>query len=202
MSKKDRNNFIRLVLQKIALVKTFHQRVAMSITRKVFLNCFEAKFYLRKRYDKVFLYTRIKYVKSGKVTNLHTCILDLYRCLKNATLESTQGHLNGIVINTNNMDDIATLLKLIAILSSPKDFVMKDTKVYKCIYNKLKSSDIPIHFRITQTLFLDFRNYDICALLTNGIEKYVKKTTIIDDDKFNNTITSTGNNTAGDGYSI
>lgn len=199
MSKKDRNNFIRLILQRIALVKTFHQKTAMSITRKVFLNCFEAKFYLRKRYEKVFLYTRIKYVKSGKVTNLHTCILDLFRCLKNSQLETTQGHLNGIVINTDNTDDLVTFLKLIAILSAPKDFVMKDTKVYKCIYNKKETSDIPIHFRITQKLFLDFKNYDIYALLTNGIEKYVKKTTTIDTDKLDDTIASTSSNTAGDG---
>lgn len=184
MTRKDRNNFIRLILQKIALVKSFHQKIAMSITRKVFLNCFEAKFYLRKRYEKVFLYTRIKYVKSGKVTNLHTCILDLFRCLKNSQLESTKGHLNGIVIDTDNTDDLVVLLKLIAILSSPKDFVMKDTKVYKCIYNKKETSDIPIHFRITQKLFLDFKNYDIYALLTNGIEKYVEKTTHISDTSF------------------
>lgn len=184
MTRKDRNNFIRLILQKIALVKSFHQKIAMSITRKVFLNCFEAKFYLRKRYDKVFLYTRIKYIKSGKVTNLHTCIFDLFRCLKNSQLESTQGHLNGIVIDTDNTDDLVMLLKLIAILSAPKDFVMKDTKVYKCIYNKQETSDIPIHFRITQKLFLDFRNYDIYALLTNGIEKYVEKTTHISDTSF------------------
>lgn len=187
MTRKDRNNFIRLILQKIALVKSFHQKIAMSITRKVFLNCFEAKFYLRKRYDKIFLYTRIKYLKSGKVTNLHTCILDLFRCLKNSQLESTQGHLNGIVIDTDNTDDLVMLLKLIAILSSPKDFVMKDTKVYKCIYNKKETSDIPIHFRITQKLFLDFRNYDIYALLTNGIEKYVEKTTHISDVSFDGT---------------
>lgn len=187
MTRKDRNNFIRLILQKIALVKSFHQKIAMSITRKVFLNCFEAKFYLRKRYDKIFLYTRIKYLKSGKVTNLHTCILDLFRCLKNSQLESTQGHLNGIVIDTDNTDDLVMFLKLIAILSAPKDFVMKDTKVYKCIYNKKETSDIPIHFRITQKLFLDFRNYDIYALLTNGIEKYVEKTTHISDVSFDGT---------------
>lgn len=170
VSKKDRNNFINLILQKISLVKNFHQRIAMSITSKVILNCYEAKFYLRKRREKIFLYTRFRTLKSTSRSLLHHCIKDINSLLYHGEIESIKGHIQGIVIDTDNTDDLVQLLKIIAILSSPQDFYKEDKKIYRCIYNYPYTSQIPIHFKITKKKLNELQHPDIVCLLDTRIK--------------------------------
>lgn len=176
MSKtKDKNNFINLILNKIELAKNFHQRVALSITSKAIMNCITLKFYLRRRYQKLFLYTRLQKCSLGNVSNKHKLINDIKTLVPELSIESTKGHHLGFILELNNDTKGALIqfLKIIAVLASPKDFYVKDTQVYKSFWNYQHTSSIPIHLQITQSLFRTLKSADLIYYLSE-VQQYDK----------------------------
>ena len=172
---KDKNNFITIILNKIELAKNFHQRVALSITSKVIMNCITLKFYLRRRYQKLFLYTRFQKCSLGNVSNKHKLINDIKTLVPDLSIESTKGHHLGFILELNNdtKDALIQLLKIIAVLTSPKDFYVKDTQVYKSFWNYRHTSSIPIHLQITQSLFKTLKSTDLIDYLSE-VQQYDK----------------------------
>lgn len=176
MSKtKDKNNFINIILNKIELAKNFHQRVALSITSKVIMNCITLKFYLRRRYQKLFLYTRLQKCSLGNVSNRHQLINDIKTLVPDLSIESTKGHHLGFILELNNdtKDALIQFLKIIAVLASPKDFYVKDTQVYKSFWNYQHTSSIPVHLQITQSLFRTLKSADLIYYLSE-VQQYDK----------------------------
>lgn len=165
---KDKNNFINIILNKIELARNFHQRVALSITSKVIMNCVTLKFYLRRRYQKLFLYTRFQKCSLGNVSNKHKLINDIKTLVPDLSIESTKGHHLGFILELNNdtKDALIQFLKIIAVLASPKDFYVKDTQVYKSFWNYRHTSSIPIHLQITQSLFKTLKSADLIDYLS------------------------------------
>lgn len=172
---KDKNNFINIILNKIELAKNFHQRVALSITSKVIMNCITLKFYLRRRYQKLFLYTRLQKCSLGNVSNRHQLINDIKTLVPELSIESTKGHHLGFILELNNdtKDALIQFLKIIAVLASPKDFYVKDTQVYKSFWNYQHTSSIPIHLQITQSLFRTLKSADLIYYLSE-VQQYDK----------------------------
>lgn len=172
---KDKNNFINIILNKIELAKNFHQRVALSITSKVIMNCITLKFYLRRRYQKLFLYTRLQKCSLGNVSNRHQLINDIKTLVPELSIESTKGHHLGFILELNNdtKDALIQFLKIIAVLASPKDFYVKDTQVYKSFWNYQHTSSIPIHLQITQSLFRTLKSADLMYYLSE-VQQYDK----------------------------
>lgn len=172
---KDKNNFINIILNKIELAKNFHQRVALSITSKVIMNCITLKFYLRRRYQKLFLYTRFQKCSLGNVSNKHKLINDIKILVPDLSIESTKGHHLGFILELNNdtKDALVQFLKIIAVLASPKDFYVKDTQVYKSFWNYRHTSSIPIHLQITQSLFRTLKSADLIDYLSE-VQQYDK----------------------------
>lgn len=172
---KDKNNFITIILNKIELAKNFHQRVALSITSKVIMNCITLKFYLRRRYQKLFLYTRFQKCSLGNVSNKHKLVNDIKTLVPDLSIESTKGHHLGFILELNNdtKDALIQLLKIIAVLTSPKDFYVKDTQVYKSFWNYRHTSSIPIHLQITQSLFKTLKSTDLIDYLSE-VQQYDK----------------------------
>lgn len=176
MSKtKDKNNFINIILNKIVLAKNFHQRVALSITSKVIMNCITLKFYLRRRYQKLFLYIRLQKCSLGNVSNRHQLINDIKTLVPELSIESTKGHHLGFILELNNdtKDALIQFLKIIAVLAGPKDFYVKDTQVYKSFWNYQHTSSIPIHLQITQSLFRTLKSADLIYYLSE-VQQYDK----------------------------
>lgn len=176
MSKtKDKNNFINIILNKIELARNFHQRVALSITSKVIMNCITLKFYLRRRYQKLFLYTRLQKCSLGNVSNRHQLINDIKTLVPELSIESTKGHHLGFILELNNdtKDALIQFLKIIAVLASPKDFYVKDTQVYKSFWNYRHTSSIPLHLQITQSLFRTLKSADLIYYLSE-VQQYDK----------------------------
>lgn len=172
---KDKNNFITIILNKIELAKNFHQRVALSITSKVIMNCITLKFYLRRRYQTLFLYTRFQKCSLGNVSNRHKLINDIKTLVPDLSIESTKGHHLGFILELNNdtKDALIQFLKIIAVLASPKDFYVKDTQVYKSFWNYRHTSSIPIHLQITQSLFKTLKSADLIYYLSE-VQQYDK----------------------------
>jgi hypothetical protein len=172
---KDKNNFINIILNKIELAKNFHQRVALSITSKAIMNCITLKFYLRRRYQKLFLYTRFQKCSLGNVSNRHQLINDIKTLVPELSIESTKGHHLGFILELNNdtKDALIQFLKIIAVLASPKDFYVKDTQVYKSFWNYQHTSSIPIHLQITQSLFRTLKSADLIYYLSE-VQQYDK----------------------------
>lgn len=176
MSKtKDKNNFINVILNKIELAKNFHQRVALSITSKIIMNCITLKFYLRRRYQKLFLYTRLQKCSLGNVSNRHQLVNDIKTLVPELSIESTKGHHLGFILelNSDTKDALIQFLKIIAVLASPKDFYVKDTQVYKSFWNYRHTSSIPIHLQITQSLFRTLKSADLIYYLSE-VQQYDK----------------------------
>lgn len=172
---KDKNNFITIILNKIELAKNFHQRVALSITSKVIMNCITLKFYLRRRYRKLFLYTRLQKCSLGNVSNRHQLINDIKTLVPELSIESTKGHHLGFILELNNdtKDALIQFLKIIAVLAGPKDFYVKDTQVYKSFWNYQHTSSIPIHLQITQSLFRTLKSANLIYYLSE-VQQYDK----------------------------
>lgn len=148
---RDPNNFINIILNKIELAKHFHQRVALSITSKTILNCCTLKFYIRKRHNELYLYTRIL-GNFGSIKQRHLFMKELaYLCSQD--LESTKGHLTGLILHLTGetKDALIDYFKLISLLARPKDFYKKQTKIYTSYFNYPEKSNIPIHIRITNS---------------------------------------------------
>lgn len=163
--KKDPNNFINIILNKISMAQNFSQRVALTITKKRILTHVMLRFYLRRRFKRLYLYIRCddnfrNRVERGRFYR------DMKLLVPSLEIEGTHGHYTGFILElcneTNN--DLILLLKLISLFSKPKDFYVKDSKVFKSIFNYVESSKIPIHLRFTNILISQLTNEDIIQL--------------------------------------
>lgn len=166
--KKDQNNFISVILNKISLAQNFSQRVALTITKKVILKHVTLRFYLRRRYKKLILYIRVddRFRNKGERGNFYR---DLKLLIPSIEIEGTKGHYKGFGFNlcpeTNN--NLILLLKLISLCSKPKDFYVKNSKVFKSFYNYIDSSSIPIHLRFANNLLSQLTNEDLIELFNS-----------------------------------
>ena len=172
---KDPNNYIKLILSSLQLAKNFHQKVRFAITEKFVLHCYSFKFYIRRRYQKVFLYTRIKAIKASTIKGINEFITNLKILLPETTIESTRGHLKGLVLNSDDTETLTKLLALISVLSKPQDFYKKETTIYTSFYNYIASSPIPIHIRFTNKQIAQLTDNDIINLLLNEVKVYDNK---------------------------
>ena len=176
--KRDSNNFISIILNKITLAKNFHQRVALAITSRRILNHITLKFYLRRRYKELYLCIR-PLGKFATILSKHTLLHDFLKLFKSLEMESTQGHYKGWILKLTDEtnEDLINLLKLIAVLSHPKNFYSKETKIYKSFFNYPNTSAIPIHIRFTRAQLLYLRNIDLIRYLYTEIKPYVQTNT-------------------------
>lgn len=185
--KKDPNNFINIILNKISLAQNFSQKVALTITKRKILKHVTLKFYLRRRYKQLILYIRVddKFRNKSERGNFYRDLKLLFPDIK---IEGTQGHYKGFGLElcpeTNNT--LILLLKLISLCSRPKDFYVKNSKVFKSFYNYIDSSPIPIHLRFTNNLLSQLTNEDLIELF-NSIEE-------IKDEKRHNRNNQNNNN--------
>ena len=184
--KRDRNNFINIILNKIALAKNFHQRVALNITSKRVLRHILLKFYLRKRHNELFLFIRVAENKFGNRSELHKFFKDIVELVPELKISSTQGHYNGWILHLipENEESLVNTLRLISLLATPKDFYQKSTKIYRSYYNYVESSRIPIHIRLTHSLIDNLQCIDLKDFLTKVIYEVPKNTnvTLINDN--------------------
>lgn len=169
--KRDKNSFIQVILSKIELAQSFHQRIALSITSKRILNHVVLKFYLRKRYNKLFLYIRL-FDKFSNRNERHKFYLDLPKLIPALALTSIKGHYTGwlLELTPENKPQLIKLLKLIVLLANPKDFYRKFQKTTYSYFNYPETSQVPIHFNIKKETLLDLRCYDLFKTLED-IEK-------------------------------
>lgn len=188
--KRDSNNFINLIISKIELASRFHQRIAMNITSKRILKYITLKFYIRKRYKKLFLYTRAT-GNFSSITELHNLYRDFKTIIPELIIEGKQGHYTGWVlpIDNSNPESLTKYLKLISLLGNTKDFYSKQTQIYRCFYNYQGSSHIPVHLNITNKIIDSLQFCDLIETL-KGVPKFdIKKSNsyniVFNDYKFN-----------------
>ena len=160
--KRDPNIFISVILNKIALARHFKQRVALAITSKVLLKTIKVKFYIRKRYQRLYLYTRVTKESFGSNRNQLDFLNDLILLVPELQLESTQGHFKGLILDvTNDSESLCNYLKLISYLARPRDFYKRVYKVYTSLYNYQNKSLTPVHIKITNTKVSQLKCIDI-----------------------------------------
>lgn len=171
-TKRDSNNFISLILSKIELARNFKQRIALTITCKRILGHITLKFYLRKRHKKLYLFIRPT-DNFGNIQQRHKFYLDIKRLLPDVTIESIKGHYTGFTIDIfEHYETVIQMLKLISLLSRPKDFYKKETKVFISYYNYQESSVTPIHIRFTHTELKQLECSDLLNTLYTQVKEF------------------------------
>lgn len=186
--KKDRNNFINVILSKISLAQNFSQKVALTITKKKVLKHIMLRFYLRRRFRNLFLYIRVddRFRNRLERGNFYR---DMKLLIPNLTIESTQGHYTGFILElcNNTHTSLILLLKLISLCSRPKDFYVKNGTIWKSFYNYADTSKVPIHLRFTNSILSQLTNEDLIELFNSILEpendkkSYINIITDIDD---------------------
>lgn len=186
VKRKDPNNFINIILNKISLAQNFSQKVALTITKRKILKHITLKFYLRRRYKTLILYVRVNDRFRNK-TERGNFYRDLKLLIPDIEIEGTQGHYKGFGLElcSDTNESLILLLKLISLFSRPKDFYVKNGTIWKSYYNYVESSKIPIHFRFTNSLLSQLTNEDIIELFDSILEEK------IDRKKFINNIINT-----------
>ena len=172
MPKKDRNNFIELILKSIICSKYFHQKIRLAITNRTILNHIKLRFYLRRRFDKIYLYTRVLKSGFGNNKNLKLFLDDIKLLIPAIEIETTQGHFKGLVLDIDNKEDLILYLSVLSLLSRPDDFLLKKSKVFYSYYNKIDSSKIPIHFRFTSHKIGNLKTIELQNVFKNNIQLY------------------------------
>ena len=171
-TKRDSNNFISLILSKIELARNFKQRIALTITCKKILGHITLKFYLRKRHQKLYLFIRPT-DNFGNIQQRHKFYLDIKRLIPEVKIESIKGHYTGFTIDIyENYDTVIQMLKLISLLSKPKDFYKKVTKVFISYYNYETASVTPIHIRFTHTELKQLECNDLIYTLYTQVKEF------------------------------
>ena len=161
MQVKDKNNFINVIVNNVYKAKEFKQRINLSITSRRLCGYINVKFYLRKRYNKVYLYTRIINDKFSSREVHKNFINDLCVLLPDLEIVSTKGHYKGVLLDTDIPGLLTKYLKLIALLSRPQDFYKKVSKLFINFLNYKHTSSIPIHSGITKSQFDKLKGGDI-----------------------------------------
>lgn len=169
MQVKEKNNFINIIVNSVYKARNFKQRIRLCVTSKVICNHVQLRFYLRKRYNKVYLYTRILRKGFGNNKNQKDFLDDIVLLVPEITIESTQGHYTGLLLDTDNNEALVTYLKLIALLARSKDFALQKTKVYISFFNKPETSSIPIHGNITCTQFKQLKSKEIINVFSTNL---------------------------------
>lgn len=161
MQVKDKNNFINVIVNNVFKAKEFKQRIKLSLTSRVLCGYIKVKFYLRKRYHKVYLYTRV--INDGFGTRkVHKDFLnDICLLLPDLEIISTKGHYKGLLLDTDIPGLLTKYLKLIALLSRPQDFYKKESKLFINFLNYKHTSNIPIHSGITKSQFDKLETEDL-----------------------------------------
>lgn len=195
MLKKDKNNFIELILKSIICSKYFHQKIRLAITNRTILNHIKLRFYLRRRFDKIYLYTRVLKSGFGNNENLKLFLDDIKLLIPTIEIETTQGHFKGLILDVDNKEDLILYLSILSLLSYPKDFKLKQTKIFYSYINNKECSRIPIHFRFTKRIIQQLRTIELQNVFEKSIEKFNSNININDIDsnsklfdEFNGTI--------------
>lgn len=170
--KKDKNKFIEIILNKISMAQNFSQKVALTITKKKILKHVTLKFYLRRRFKRLYLYIRVddrfrNRLERGRFYR------DMKLLVSSLDIEGTHGNYTGLILELCNdtNESLILLLKLISLFSRPKDFYVKNGTIWKSYYNYVDSSKIPIHVRFTNNLLSNLENEDLIELF-NSIKEY------------------------------
>ena len=186
VKRKDPNNFINVILNKISMAQNFSQRVALTITKKIILKHATLRFYLRRRFKRLYLYIRVddRFRNRKERGRFYR---DMKLLVPSLDIEGTYGNYTGLILELCNdsNENLILLLKLISLFSRPKDFYVKNGTIWKSYYNYVESSKIPIHFRFTNNLLSNLENEDIIELFNSILEEKVDKKNF-----FNNIINS------------
>lgn len=174
--RKDSNNFINVILNKISMAQNFSQRIALSITKKSLLKHVTFKFYLRRRYERLYLYIRVQ-DKFRNRKERGRFYRDMKLLIPNLDIEGTTGNYTGLILElcNNTNESLILLLKLISLFSKPKDFYVKNGTIWKSFYNYVESSKIPIHIRFTNNLLSQLTNEDLIELFNSILEEKIDK---------------------------
>lgn len=182
VKRKDPNNFINTILNKISLAQNFAQKVALTITKRKILKHVTLKFYLRRRFKTLILYIRVndRFRNKSERGNFYR---DLKLLIPDIEIEGTQGHYKGFELKlcSNTNKSLILLLKLISLFSRPKDFYVKNGTIWKSYYNYVESSKIPIHFRFTNSLLSQLTNEDLIELFDSILEEKIDKKKFINN---------------------
>lgn len=182
VKRKDPNNFINIILNKISLAQNFSQKIALSITKRKILKHVTLKFYLRRRYKTLILYVHVddRFRNKGERGNFYR---DLKLLIPDVKIEGTQGHYKGFGLElcSDTNESLILLLKLISLFSKPKDFYVKNGNIWKSYYNYVESSKIPIHFRFTNSSLSQLTNEDIIELFDSILEEKIDKKKFINN---------------------
>lgn len=169
---KDKNNFIELILKSIICSKYFHQKIRLAITNRTILNHIKLRFYLRRRFNRIYLYTRVLKSGFGNNENLKIFLDDLKLLIPELEIETTQGHYKGLIIDTINKEGLILYLSVLSLLSRPNDFLLKKSKVFYSYYNKIDCSKIPIHFRFLTRKIEQLKTIELQDVFKNNIQLY------------------------------
>lgn len=187
VKRKDPNNFISVILNKISMAQNFSQKVALTISKRKILKHVTLRFYLRRRFKRLYLYIRVddnfrNRKERGRFYR------DMKLLVPSLDIEGTYGNYTGLILELCNdtNENLILLLKLISLFSRPKDFYVKNGTIWKSYYNYVESSKIPIHFRFTNNILSNLENEDIIELFDSILEEQ------IDKKKFINNIINSG----------
>lgn len=172
MQNKDKNNFIVLILNSIICSTYFHKKIRLAITNRTILKFIKLRFYLRKRFNKTYLYTRILKSGFGNNENLKIFLDDLKLLIPELEIETTQGHYKGLIIDTINKEALILYLSVLSLLSRPDDFLLRKSKIFYSYYNKIDSSKIPIHFRFIKKKIDNLKTIELQNVFKNNIQLY------------------------------
>lgn len=182
VKRKDPNNFINIILNKISLAQNFSQRVALTITKKTILKHVTLRFYLRRRFKKLYLYIRVddRFRNRKERGRFYR---DMKLLVPSLDIEGTYGNYTGLILELCNdsNENLILLLKLISLFSRPKDFYVKNGTIWKSYYNYVESSKIPIHFRFINNLLSNLENEDIIELFDSILEEKIDKKKFINN---------------------
>ena len=179
MRTKEPNNFINLIINSVYKARNFKQQFRFTITSKEVLKSITLRFYIRKRYNEVYLYTRI--YKNNFGNNKHQYeflksilgILGYESRINEIQILSTQGHYKGILINTQYEDILNNFLKLISYLANFKSFEVKETTHHISFKNKVESSTIPIHFRVLKSNYNKIIGTEIYETINSSLHNTI-----------------------------
>ena len=171
VKRKDPNNFISVILNKISMAQSFSQKVALTISKRKMLKHVTLRFYLRHRFKNLYLYIRVddnfrNRKERGRFYR------DMKLLVPSLGIEGTYGNYTGLILELCNdtNESLILLLKLISLFSRPKDFYVKNGTIWKSYYNYVESSKIPIHFRFTNNLLSQLTNEDLIELFNSILE--------------------------------
>lgn len=176
VKRKDSNNFINVILNKISMAQNFSQRIALSITKKSLLKHVTFKFYLRRRFKRLYLYIRVQ-DKFRNRKERGRFYRDMKLLVPKLDIEGTTGNYTGLILElcNNTNESLILLLKLISLFSKPKDFYVKNGTIWKSFYNYVESSKIPIHIRFTNNILSQLTNEDLIELFNSISEEKIDK---------------------------